>query len=303
MTLKDLIIEPEGQAKEFSAYIRQQLEDYVKLCMNEDASPSKLYYDFWPEGKIMHKINSLLIEKYPIIIRSGHKTKKNFYVNNIGNITICSIIETATKGKFVFGINHIKNYNFRSFQLMVDIAISMLLIKYEAKSLCKEHYVYTVLATMFFYYRVFDKNKLLVNVSDVRLILLSVLNSDESHYIDVAKYYKFYDNSSINNTFDNIKKKPSTKEDLTCCYIEGATQTEKMKAISKWWNCSERTARRYMQDFGLTNQKYVRSDYRKEDAKVCISSEERDKMKSMTELFTTLSEKTILLPPPLPPKG
>ena len=301
MKLKDLIIEPEGQVKEISNYIRQELENYVKLCTNEEASPCRLYYDYWSKGKIMHKINALLIEKYPIIIRSGHKTKKNFYVNNIGTITMCSIIGTATKGKFVFGKNRIRNYNLKSFQLMVDIAISMLLIKYDAKSLCKEHYVYTVLATMFFYYRVFDENKLIVNVSDVKPILLSVLNSDELHYMDVAKYYKFYD-SHPSNSYNKIKVKPLSKEDFTCCYSEGATQTEKMKAISKWWNCSERTARRYMQDFGLTNQKYVRSDYRKEDGKVCISSGERDQMKRMTELFSNLSEKTILLPPPLPPK-
>ena len=83
MKLKELIIEPEGQVKEISNYIRQELENYVKLCTNEEASPCRLYYDYWSKGKIMHRINALLIEKYPIIIRSGHKTKKNFYVNKI----------------------------------------------------------------------------------------------------------------------------------------------------------------------------------------------------------------------------
>ena len=299
MKLKELIIEPEGQVKEISNYIRQELEGYVNLCTKEEISPCRLYYDYWSKGKIMQRINALLIEKYPIIIRSGHKTKKNFYVNNIGIITMCSIIETATKGKFVFGKNRIRNYNLKSFQLMVDIAISMLLIKYDAKSLCKEHYVYTVLATMFFYYRVFDENKLIVNVSDVKPILLSVLNSDELHYMDIAKYYKFYD-SHPSNSYNKIKDKPLSKEDLTCCYSEGATQTEKTKAIAKWWNCSERTARKYMHKFGLTNQKYVRSDYRKEEAKVYISNGEGYQMKRMAELFTTLSENTMQFSPPPP---
>ncbi len=30
----------------------------------------------------------------------------------------------------------------------------------------------------------------------------------------------------------------------------------------KWWRCGERTARKYMSEFGLSEQKYTRTDYK-----------------------------------------
>ena len=40
------------------------------------------------------------------------------------------------------------------------------------------------------------------------------------------------------------------------------TQTEKKEAIMKWWRCGGSTARRYMQQFGLTDDTYTRTDYK-----------------------------------------
>lgn len=64
------------------------------------------------------------------------------------------------------------------------------------------------------------------------------------------------------SALSNRKKKPTCAEDLTECFSDGMSQKEKTAAIMKWWQCSERTARRYMANYGLTESKYIRSDYK-----------------------------------------
>ncbi len=58
------------------------------------------------------------------------------------------------------------------------------------------------------------------------------------------------------------KTKPTCLEDLTECFSEGMSQREKKEAIMKWWRCGDRTARKYMAQYGLTEKKFERSDYK-----------------------------------------
>lgn len=139
----------------------------------------------------------------------------------------------------------------------------MTLEKYDVKTLYKEHIIFTAIASMFYLFRVFDdEGNYIVNVNDITVVLGELLDTDLSTFEQVAKFYNFHVDREEKRTRAKKKNIPTCVEDLTECFESGMTQTEKKEAIMKWWRCGERTARKYMQQFGLTEKKYERSDYK-----------------------------------------
>jgi hypothetical protein len=59
---------------------------------------------------------------------------------------------------------------------------------------------------------------------------------------------------------------------------EGDSQATIKKKIMKWCPCGERKARAIMQKYGMTNQKYTRRDYQRNEV-----SENEDGSQSLTD--------------------
>ena len=74
--------------------------------------------------------------------------------------------------------------------------------------------------------------------------------------------YGFGYTPEIKRTRQSFKKRPTCADDLISCFEDGMTQTQKKEAIMKWWKCGSTTARKYMSDFGLSDNKYTRTDYK-----------------------------------------
>ncbi len=84
-----------------------------------------------------------------------------------------------TKGKFIFGKNHIATYSKAKYRPLVDITLAMTITKYDITSLYREHIAFVLLATMFFYFRVFDDNyKFIIDPRDVVVVYNEVKETD-----------------------------------------------------------------------------------------------------------------------------
>ena len=211
----------------------------------------------------MNKVGRWLAKDYPLTVHNGYNRTNTFFVTSVKYIKLGDIIETVTKKKFVVGESFFKKYNFESFRQLSHIVLAMTFAKYDVTSLYKEHIIFTLLAVMFRLYRVYENGQWLVNTMDVARLLTEVMDMDTVQFDQIATQYDFkYSDSVVRTRAINIKRKPTCAEDLTSCFADGMTQTEKKAAVMKWWRCGERTARKYMQQFGLTDCKYTRSDYK-----------------------------------------
>ncbi len=124
----------------------------------------------------------------------------------------------------------------------------MTISKYDVTSLFMEHIIFSVYATMFYLFRVFDDTgQYIVNVKDCIVVIKEVLNSDISVFENAARYYGFERcPADMKPSRKSLKIKPTCAEDLAKCFTIGMTQTEKKEAIMKWWRCGSSTARHYM---------------------------------------------------------
>lgn len=268
MTLRTILsTEKLGLTASASKHNSEVLNDFFNKCTWVSSSAQNLYYDYWTaaihdEDSPMTTVGKSLVSDYPITVHTGFNKSDCFFVTSAKSVKLGDIIEQATKKKFVVGETHFQKYTYDSYRRISYIVISMTLSKYDVSTLHKEHIFYTLLSVLFRLYRVYDDNgQWIVNVMDAARLLSEVLDADTLEFDLIAKQYEFIYRPSEART-RRTKQKPACLEDLTSCFAEGMTQTEKKEAIMKWWRCGERTARKYMQQFGLTDSKYVRSDYK-----------------------------------------
>ena len=252
-----------GTVRTASNQNRQILNDFINIC-SEIAIPERIYYDYFRgDDALMNIVGRSLVTDYPLTVHRGFNKSPDFFVTSVKSIKLGDIIEQATKKKFVVGTNFFPKYSFESYRQLCHIVLAMTFAKYDVKSLYKEHIIYTLISVMFRLFHVYDNGKFIVNVMDVAKMLSEVLDSDTVQFDVIANQYGFlYKESDVRTRYTSIKRKPTCADDLTECFTEGMTQTEKKEAIMKWWRCGERTARKYMQLYGLTDDKYCRSDYK-----------------------------------------
>ena len=61
---------------------------------------------------------------------------------------------------------------------------------------------------------------------------------------------------------ESDNKDPVSKQDITACFMPGMKQKQKAKAIMNAYGVSYSTARKWMRDNHLTDQRYTRNDYK-----------------------------------------
>lgn len=261
MRIKNLIQQsPIGLSNQASATNRELMNQFVVDTLNK--KPHEVYYSwFGKKESLMTEIDNSLIDDYPIIIHNGFNRASHFHLTSCKNITLGDIIQKATHKQFIVGKNHLE-YELQRYTIINDIILAMTFSKYDVSSLTKEHITFICLHTMFFYFKAFNDDKWLVNVNDLQQILPRIYDLDISHYEQIAVQYGFGYSAEIKRTRQSFKKRPTCADDLIECFEDGMSQTQKKEAIMKWWRCGGSTARRYMQQFGLTDDTYTRTDYK-----------------------------------------
>ncbi len=264
MQIRNLLFsEKTGLTESASDQIRDVINEFFNDCTT--SAPDKIYKNYWRgDDSIMNKVGKSLVTDYPLKVHDGFYRTNTFFVTSIKSIKLGDIIEQASKKSFVVGESFFKKYSFESYRQLSHIVLAMTFVKYDVTSLYKEHIIFTLLAVMFRLYRVYENGQWLVNTMDVARLLTEVMDMDTVQFDLIAKQYGFYSQDVRTRKLNllDIKRKPTCAEDLTSCFAEGMTQTEKKEAIMKWWRCGSSTARRYMQQFGLSSKKYERSDYK-----------------------------------------
>lgn len=253
-----------GTVRTASNQNRQILNDFINVCSEIAILPERIYYDYFHgEDALMNIVGRSLAKDYPLTLHKGFNKSPNFFTTSVKSIKLGDIIEQATKKKFIVGANYFPKYSFESYRQLCHIVLAMTFAKYDVKSLYKEHIIYTLISVMFRLYHVYDNGQFNVNVMDVAKMLSEVLDGDTVQFDVIANQYGFlYRESDVRTRYTSIKRKPTCADDLTECFTEGMTQTEKKEAIMKWWCCGSTTARNYMKKYGLTDDKYTRSDYK-----------------------------------------
>lgn len=167
----------------------------------------------------------------------------------------------AKHKEFVVGKNHLE-YELQRYNVINDIILAMTFSKYDVTTLTKEHILFTCICTMFYYFKAYEGDKWLIQIKDLWQVLQRIYDTDISYFEDLALKFGFGYSPEIKRTRQSFKKRPTCADDLIECFEDGMTQTEKKEAIMKWWRCGGSTARRYMQQFGLTDDTYTRTDYK-----------------------------------------
>ena len=262
MNIRNLLsTEKTGLTASTSNEIRNVLNEYFNAC--QTTAPAEIFNEYWRgDDSIMNNVGKWLVKDYPLIIHNGFNQSNTFFVTSVKSVKLGDIIEAATKKKFVVGESYFPKYTFESYRQLSHIVLAMTFAKYDVSSLYKEHIIYTLLSVMFRLFKVYENSQWLVNVMDVARLLTEVLDMDMVQFDYIATQYGFKYESTARTRKPSIKRKPTCVEDLTSCFSEGMTQTEKKEAIMKWWRCGSSTARRYMKQFGLTDDKYCRSDFK-----------------------------------------
>lgn len=244
------------------------MNSFILDMLDAQKKPKEIYHKWWhcdyrenKKDSLMSMIDKSLIEDYPVVIHNGFNRASHFHLTSAKSITLADIIQNATHQSFVLGKNHLQ-YQLQRFNIINDIILAMLFSKYDVSSLTQEHITFSSLHTMFFYFRAYECDNWLIQIKDLLQILPRIFELDISYFEQIAVQYGFAYYPEIKRTRQSTKKRPECADDLIKCFEDGMTQTEKKEAVMKWWRCGERTARKYMSEFGLTNDKYTRSDYK-----------------------------------------
>lgn len=300
MIIEDLLQKClKGRSERASITIREQMNLFILDMLDAQKKPKEIYHKWWHcddrefgKDSLMSMIDKSLIEDYPVVIHNGFNRASHFHLTSAKSITLADIIQNTTHQSFVLGKNHLQ-YQLQRFNIINDIILAMLFAKYDVCSLTKEHITFSCLHTMFFYFRAYECDNWLIQVEDLKQIIPRIYKLDITHFEQIAVQYGFAYCSEIKRTRLSTKKKPECADDLIKCFEDGMTQTEKKEAIMKWWRCGERTARQYMSDFGLSNNKYTRSDYKESNLHINDAVEDiTDNIKRSSNVITQAHDVT-----------
>ena len=155
---------------------------FFDMAENQTSDARTLYYTFFQgDEATMTLMNKSLVDDYPLTVCSKCNKRPTYYVNSVQKVSIEGIIRQICGKNFVFGQNHIKQYSYDCYRQLVYIAVAMALVKYDVKTLYKEHIFFTAIATMFYFFRVFDDaGNYIVQPSDIATLLAEILDCDLS---------------------------------------------------------------------------------------------------------------------------
>ena len=196
------------------------------------------------------------------------RRSRRFFIQNTGKFNI----DTFIQDKLKYSMHHKKGrfvrmkYSYYNFFELSKMEIAMLLYKY-GDELMEFELKMAVLELLFHYfnlyteydtYEIFPRSEWLIHSGDIEKCLQNLLCLSTE---DLKSCFKLIDAEykvQIRNRFDydefNKRPTPKSKDELMSVFKEGMSQTEKALAISDYWEVGSRTARAWMNRFGLTRE-------------------------------------------------
>lgn len=260
--------------KEISETVKKELNTLLSDLTTQTAVT---FCNTWVKSKPdnicrLYKSGDML-SQYNIKLHYAKRVSKHFINLNCGNFNldeyITSLAKTDKKYHYT-STNHIikiKEFSEESYLHICKVAVAILLNRYDASTICKEHIIYTLILMLLKYYNIYDKDipekYAIQNISDVitKTVAYFMHNLNLEELNEFAKSYNFYYNEVKNL---NAKRWPSCREDLSDILTDDMTQKQKMEAVMMNWCCKERKARSILSQFGFTDNKFTRNDYKEE---------------------------------------
>lgn len=221
-----------------------------------NVNPGQFYRD-WFKGKysVLERISKSLLCDYPVRMITGNKTQ-HIFLSSLLSFDIKDYI--ISKGYKIDFKNHIfLNYNDSLYEELVFVTIAMLINKYDVESLYHEHIIFICLKAMLTYFKMYEGNSFLCDLSKVEEVAIKALNSEISDFYSFAEENGF---RYVLNQNHETRKKTLTKEQILEFITPGDSQTTIKKKIMKWCPCGDRKARSIMKEYGLTLSHYERND-------------------------------------------
>jgi hypothetical protein len=263
MRIKDIL------SKEKYGIVKIASDSNVKILqemLNQMANPKELnptaFYHEWLKGNdsVMNKLSVSLLRDYPLDLKCGYRPKQ-FYVTSLLGNDIRDYIHAIFNVAIDFRKNKLLSYNYQTYVMVTEYIIVLTFSKFRIESLYREHIIYICIRTMFTFFTIYRENEFLVSLDHVFGLTRRILDSDVSFYEKRAKELGIHPEEKPES---QLELNP-TIDDIMLFVTSEDSQTEIKNKIMKWYLCKDRKARQIMTQFGLTNPKYTRKDFKKEE--------------------------------------
>jgi len=264
MKLKDILsTEKFGNVASTSEKNTAILKEIISEMSNPDEQHPQSFYNKWirNEDSVIETLSKSLVRDYPIERIYGEKTK-TIFLSSLGTFKLPDYIKTNYNTCIDFTKSKLLDYNIVLYRDLSIITTAILVNKYKPESLYREHIIFIGLKVLFTYFTLYRDNAFLVNLKDHNGVIGQLLEMDMEVFDNIAIKLGFKHAIITNN---HVPPRILTKEQIMEFIDEGDSQTTIKKKIMKWCPCGERKARELMRKYGLTDQKYTRRDYRRNE--------------------------------------
>ena len=263
MLIKDLIAKEKfGNVKIASVMNVNTIKTMVEQMNHPQKLIPSLFYSQWLKGKnsVMDKLSVSLIRDYPIELRCGYKSRQ-FYVTSLLGCDIIDYIHSKLNYEINFKKNKLLPYSDQTYIMLTEYIMSLTLAKYKIESLYPEHIIFICINTLFTFFKIYEGDEFLVKLLFHFEVENRIINTDISVFENKAEEL------GIKQQVQLVQKREVTPtiEDIMLFVTPEDSQTEIKNKIMKWYLCKERKARQIMTQLGLTNSKYTRKDFQKEE--------------------------------------
>lgn len=257
--LETLCREKMGNIEETSEYNTGILKQFFNEFEKNDYINPRQFCLNWLKGQnsIFNQLSRSLVSDYYLELRNGYKTKEIF-LSSLLSFKMTDFINKQYNFMIDFKSNKLLDYDINVFRDISFVTICMLINKYNPDTLYVEHIVFSCIKVALTYFTIYKDETFCINLSDIAPVAYAILKTD------VEKFYSFAESYGFKYTSHSYlkRKKSMTEEQVLELIQPNDTQTDIKKKIMRWCPCGERKARRIMQQYGITMEKYIRKSYR-----------------------------------------
>lgn len=235
------------------------LKQFLKTIEEDSLNPMQFYLDwFHGDESILNRISHSLVTDYSLELRNGNRTK-DFFISSFLSFSLTNYIKKQFHLSIDFKANQLLVYDYKIYQHLTFVTLSMLINKYNPETLYKEHIYFICIKVALTYFTIYKDDHFLIKLPDIITVSFEMMSTD------VEEFNRFaYLNGFKYTSYDcSQRKKTLTEEQIRAFIQPGDTQTDIKNKIMRWCPCRERKARMIMRQYGLTDTKYTRKSYSK----------------------------------------
>ncbi len=162
MILKEILnTELYGNLIDISDRNRKSLIEMIDdMRIDKQISPSQFYHNHVKDK--FKQLEESLLKEYPIEIVHGNRTK-NFLITSLFTFRMVDYIQKRYKLKVNFKNSQmLLDYNYDLYKTITAITIAMILTKYKASTLYREHIIFLCIKVLFTYFKLYEGTTYLV---------------------------------------------------------------------------------------------------------------------------------------------